>query len=60
MKETSVVWIRRPGGRRIHGGAVREVLDLVEMRPLVSRTVPGHINMMKVVMVMMSEKMGLK
>lgn len=60
MKETSVVWIRRPGGRRIYGGAVREVLDLVEMRPLVSRTVPGNINMIKVVMVMMSEKMGLK
>lgn len=34
-------------------GAVREVLDLVEMRPLVRRAVQGCINMMKVVVVVM-------
>lgn len=50
----------RPGGRRLQTGAVRKVLDVVEMRPVVSRTLPGHINMMKVVMVMMTMKMGLK
>ena len=40
MKGPSVVWIRRTGCR-IHGGAVRELLDFVDTRPLVSRTVPG-------------------
>lgn len=61
MKGNCIPWISRPGGRRIQGGAVRKVLDLGDMRPLVSRTVPGHINMMmKVVMVMMSLKKGLQ
>ncbi len=39
---------------------MRRVLDLGEMRPLVSSTVPGHINMMMVVMVMMSVEKGLQ
>lgn len=54
----SIVWMR-PGGRGIQAGAVRKVLDVVEVRSLV-RTVPGHINTMKVVMVMKSMKMGLE
>lgn len=38
-----------------------QVLDLGKTRPLVSRTVPGHIcMMMKVMMVMMSVKKGLQ
>lgn len=57
--KASIVWMR-PGGRGIQAGAVRKVLDVVEVRSPVRRTVPGHINTMKVVMVMKSMKMGLK
>lgn len=54
---TDIVWIRRPGGRRIHRGAVRKVVEVVDVRPVVSGTVPGRANVLMVEVI--SEKAGL-
>lgn len=53
FKGNCIIWVSGPGGGEAERGAVREVLDLVGMRPLVSRAVPGGISMMKVVVMVM-------
>lgn len=58
VRRTNIVWIRRPGGRRIHRGAVRKVVEVVEVRPVVSGTVPGRANVLMALVI--SEKASLK
>lgn len=53
FKGNCIIWVSGSGGGEAERGAVREVLDLVGMRPLVSRAVPGGISMMKVVVMVM-------
>lgn len=57
VRRSNIVWIRRPGSRRIHGGAVRKVVEVVDVRPVVSGTVPGCVNVLMVVVI--SEKASL-
>lgn len=53
FKGNCIIWVSGSGGGEAERGAVREVLDLVGMRPLVRRAVPGGISMMKVVVMVM-------
>lgn len=53
-----MVWIRRPGGRRIRRGAVRKVVEVVDVRPAVSGTVPRRAEVLMAVVI--SEKASLE
>lgn len=51
----------RSAGGNIQVRAIGEFLDLLQVRSLVSRVVPGYVNMMmKVVTVTMAMKKGFK